>query len=106
MEFDWNNPPFNLNSSLSIKDIEESFEDPFAVRLLPDSSRFAVQSRSFNLGMSANGMGVFSLYRTNGKSVRIIFARLFEPEERFFYQRKINQALNNQDQSFHSFQAK
>jgi hypothetical protein len=28
---------------------------------------------------------------------------LFEPEERFFYQRKLNQALNNQD---HSFQAK
>src|SRR6266704_2901814 len=93
MEFDWNNPPFSLNSSLSIKDIEESFEDPFAVRLLPDSSRFAVQSRSFNLGMSANGMGIFSLYRTNGKSVRIIFAR-------FFYHRRLNQALNNQDQSF------
>src|SRR6266851_3854339 len=103
MEFDWNNPPFSLSNSLNIKDIEESFEDPFAVRLLPDSSRFAVQSRSFNLGMSANGMGIFSLYRTNGKSVRIIFARLFEPEERFFYQRKLNQALNNQD---HSFQAK
>jgi len=103
MEFDWNNPPFNLNSSLSIKDIEESFEDPFAVQLLLNFSRFSVQSPSFSLGMSANGMGVFSLYRTNGKSVRIIFARLFEPEERFFYQRKLNQALHNQD---HSFQAK
>ncbi len=100
MEFDWNNPPFNLNSSLDIKEIEESFEDPFAVRLLPDASRFAVQSRSFNLGMSASGIGIFSLYRTNGRSVRIIFARMFEPEERFFYQRKLNQALGNQEQSF------
>ena len=41
MDFDWNNPPFNLNSAINIKDIEESFEDPFAVRLLPDSPRFA-----------------------------------------------------------------
>ena len=56
MEFDWNNPPFNLNSSLSLKGIEESFEDPFAVRLLPDSRRFAVQARFFNLGMSASGV--------------------------------------------------
>ncbi len=96
MEYDWNNPPFNLSSSLNIKDIEESFEDPFAVRLLPDSSRFAVQARYFNLGISANGTGVFSVYRTNGKSIRVIFARPFESEEKFFYQRKLNQTLNSQ----------
>src|SRR5260370_29976008 len=96
MEFDWNNPPFNLNISLSIKDIEESFEDPFAVRLLPDSSRFAVQSRSFNLVMSANGMGAFSLYRTNAKSVRIIFPRMVEARERFLYTPKLYQAPTNQ----------
>ena len=96
MEYDWNNPPFNLSSSLNIKDIEESFEDPFAVRLLPDSSRFAVQARYFNLGISANGTGIFSVYRTNGKSIRVIFARPFESEEKFFYQRKLNQTLNSQ----------
>ncbi len=95
MDFDWNNPPFNLSSSLSIKDIEESFEDPFAVRLLPDSPRFSVQARYFNLGMSAAGTGVFSVYRTNGKVFRIIFARPFESEERLFYERKVNRLLNN-----------
>ncbi len=94
MEFDWSNPPFSLSSAVNIKDIEESFEDPFAVRLMPDSSRFAAQSRYFNLGMSAGGQGIFSVYRTNGKSVRIIFARPFEPEEKYFYQRKQTQALN------------
>ena len=96
MDFDWNNPPFNLNSSLSIQDIEESFEDPFAVRLMPDTSRFAAQARYFNMGTAAGGSGVFSVYRTNGKSVRVIFARPFEPEERFLYQRKMNQALSAQ----------
>jgi uncharacterized protein len=94
MEFDWTNPPFNLSNSLTLKGIEESFEDPFAVRLLPDSPRFAVQARFFNLGVSADGQGIFSVYRTNGKIFRIIFARPFESEERFFYQRKTSQALS------------
>jgi uncharacterized DUF497 family protein len=93
MEFDWNNPPFNLDSSLTLQEIEESFEDPFAIRLLPDSSRFSVQARFFNLGVSTGGVGIFSVYRTNGKQVRVIHARPFAPEERFFYQRKVDQAL-------------
>ena len=93
MDFDWNNPPFNLDASLRLQEIEESFEDPFAVRLLPDSPRFNAQARYFNLGMSANGTGIFTVYRTNGKQARIIFARKFEAEEQFFYQRKLNAAL-------------
>ena len=94
MEFDWKNPPFALESSLTEREIEESFEDSFAIRLLPDSARFAVQARFFNLGMSAGGVGVFSVYRTNGKQVRVIHARPFQPEERFFYQRKMDQTLS------------
>jgi uncharacterized DUF497 family protein len=94
MEFDWNNPPFDIGSSLTQREIEESFEDPFAIRLLPDSPRFSVQARFFNLGQTANGDGVFSVYRTNGKLIRVIFARAFQPEERFFYQRKMEQTLS------------
>src|SRR5689334_15218743 len=96
MEFDWNNPPFD-ESSLTQREIEESFEDPFAVRLLPDSTRFGVQARFLNLGMSAGGTGIFSIYRTNGTQVRLIYARMFQPEERFFYQRKMDQTLNAGD---------
>ena len=94
MEFDWNNPPFALDGSLTQREIEESFEDPFAIRLLPDSTRFAVQARFFNLGMSAGGIGIFSAYRANGRLVRVIYARPFESEERFFYQRKMDQMLS------------
>jgi hypothetical protein len=94
MEFDWNNLPFEWDSSLTPRDVEESFEDPFAVRLLPDSSRFSAQARYFNLGKSASGLGVFSVYRTNGKQVRVIRARLFAAEEQFFYQRKLDQILS------------
>ena len=93
MEFDWNNTSVSLDSSLTQREIEESFEDPFALRVLPDSPRFSVQARFFNLGMSAGSVGVFSVYRTNGKQIRVIYARLFEPEERFFYQRKVDQTL-------------
>ena len=93
MEFDWSNPPFECSGSLTPRDIEESFEDPFALRLLPDSPRFSVQARYFHLGRSAAGLGVFCVYRTNGKQVRVILARPFMPEEQFFYQRKLDQSL-------------
>ena len=93
MEFDWNNTPFELGGSLTQREIEESFEDPFAIKLLPDSPRFSVQARFFNLGMAAGGDGIFSVYRTNGKQIRVIHARVFQPEERFFYQRKMDQTL-------------
>ncbi len=93
MEFDWNNVSFEFGS-LTPQEVEESFEDAFAVRLLPDSPRFGVQARFFNLGMTAGGIGIFSVYRTNGRQVRVLQARPFEPEERFFYQRKMEQTLS------------
>ena len=93
MDFDWNNVPFNLDRAINLQEIEESFEDPFAVRLLPDSPRFSTQARFFNLGVSSAGSGVFSVYKTNGKQVRVVFARLFQPEDQFFYQKRLNQAL-------------
>lgn len=93
MEFDWNNPPFALDGSLTVRDIEESFEDPFAAKLLPDSARFGVQARFFNLGRSGSGRGIFSVYRTNGRSIRVICAREFTGQEEYFYQRKLRQTL-------------
>jgi hypothetical protein len=93
MEFDWNSSSFD-DSSLTQREIEESFEDAFAIRLLPDTPRFSAQARFFNLGMSAAGIGIFSVYRTNGRLVRVLHARQFEPEERFFYQRKMEQTLS------------
>lgn len=95
MEFDWNDPPFAFEGSLTARDIEESFEDPFAVRLLPDSPRFAVQSRYFNLGRAASGAGIFSVYRTNGRQVRVICARGFSESEEYFYQRRLKLNLES-----------
>jgi uncharacterized DUF497 family protein len=94
MEFDWNNLPFEPDGSISMIGIEESFEDPFAIRLLPDSSRFGVQARFFNLGKSAAGQGLFSVYRTNGKVIRVILSRPFSEAESYFYQRRMTQSLS------------
>lgn len=94
MDFDWNNAAFEMRDSLNQREIEESFEDPFAVKLLPDTPRFSAQSRYFNLGISSSGQGIFSVYRTNGKLMRVIFARPFTAEERFFYQKKSNALLS------------
>ena len=93
MDFDWNSPPFEWNSSLSAREVEESFEDPFLIRLLPDSDRFSAQARYFNLGRSAAGLGIISIYRTNGKQIRVLYARSFLPEEEFFYERRAKQML-------------
>ncbi len=93
MEFDWNNLPFELDGSIATSAIEESFEDPFAIRLLPDSARFGVQARFFNLGKSAAGQGLFSVYRTNGKVIRVILSRPFSETEAYFYQRRMSQSL-------------
>jgi len=93
MEFDWNSPAFEFEESLSHRDVEESFEDPFAVRLLPDSPRFAAQTRYFNLGKSSSGVGLFSVYRANGKVLRVVLSRPFTAEENFFYQKKMSTQL-------------
>ncbi len=93
MEFDWSSSTSQLGGSLTQQEVEESFEDPFAVKLLPDSPRFTAQARFFSLGRTVSGKGVFAMYRTNGRQIRVIMARPFEPEESFFYERKVSQAL-------------
>jgi len=45
--------------------------------------------------VSAGGAGIFTVYRTNGKSVRVVHSRPFDPEEKFFYQRKVTQAVGS-----------
>jgi len=85
MEFDWIDAPFPL-TELTPKEIEESFEDPFSLRLLPDLAEG--DARYFNLGKSAAERGIFSVYWSDGKKYRVILAREMTPEEGTFYDRK------------------
>jgi uncharacterized DUF497 family protein len=86
MEFDWSSPVFNT-SVTPLQEIEEAFEDPFSIRLLPDDSAGGT-SRYCLLGRALGGLGIFAVFRTDGKSYRVIAARPMSEEEEAFYERK------------------
>ena len=90
MEFEWS---LYKSTKLSQDEIAESFEDPFSLRLLPDSPRFAVQNRFFSLGNSSRGTGIFAVYTSTGKVVRVVAARVMTEEESYFYERKSKESL-------------
>jgi uncharacterized DUF497 family protein len=85
MEFDWLEAPFDLKA-LTPRAIEESFEDPFSLRLLPDYAHG--EARYFNLGRAADGRAIFSVFWTDGKGFRVIAARLMTKDEENFFERK------------------
>lgn len=85
MEFDWLDAPFDLKA-LTPRAIEESFEDPFSLRLLPDFDDG--ETRFFNLGRSTEGRAIFSVFWTDGKTVRVIAARPMTRDEENFFERK------------------
>lgn len=87
MEFDWIGAAFDL-TQLPPKDIEESFEDPFALKLLPDTQNESGEVRYYQLGKSLQGKPVFSVFWTDGKRYRVVFARLMTPSEHDFFERK------------------
>ncbi len=91
MEFDWSDPPFNPKDAPTAREIEEAFEDPFSLRLFPDSSRFSRESRAFCLGRTLTGRGLFSVYRSDGKRIRVIASRSMTEEEDYFYDRKVSE---------------
>ena len=86
MDFDWLDAPFDLKA-IPPKEIEESFEDPFSLRILPDSANESA-ARYFNLGKSMAGRPIFTVFWTDGKSYRAIFAREMTGEEVHFYDRE------------------
>jgi uncharacterized DUF497 family protein len=87
MEFDWIDADLK-RLKVPPKDIEESFEDPFALKLLPDDRAEDAAARYYGLGKSLNGLGVFSVFWTDGKKFRVICARPMSEIEGDFYERK------------------
>ena len=87
MEFDWLDSPFDLRK-VAPNEIEESFEDPFSIRLLPETEENHGNARYFNLGKSVGERYLFSVFWTDGKQYRVVLARDMAPEEVSFYQRK------------------
>lgn len=91
MEFDWLDCPFDLRK-ITPKEVEESFEDPFSIRLMPEGAEGSEHARYFNLGKSVGDRGIFTVFWTDGKRYRAIAARDMAPEETAFYERKNSEA--------------
>lgn len=91
MDFDWLDVPFDLKK-ISPAEIEETFEDPFCLRLMPDSEK-AGENRYFNLGKSSGNRPLFSVFWTDGKRYRVLLSRDMTPEELNFYERKNTEYL-------------
>jgi uncharacterized DUF497 family protein len=87
MDFDWIDPPFDIRK-VSPKEIEESFEDPFSLRMLPEFDSGERAARYLCLGRTLANRGLFSVFWTDGKSFRVICARDMTAEESAFYDRK------------------
>jgi uncharacterized DUF497 family protein len=90
MEFEWT---LYQSGELTPEEVAESFEDPFSLRFLPDSHRFSTQNRFFSLGCSNEGKGIFAVYSSTGKIVRVVVARPMTEEESYFYERKSKENL-------------
>jgi uncharacterized protein len=94
MEFDWINELENL-SGVTAKEVEETFEDPFSIRLLPDTDDVpANEARYFILGKSISGRGIFTVFWTDGKRYRVILARPMTEAENAFFERKTADLIN------------
>jgi len=90
MEFDWTRfDPLGITK----KEIEESFEDPFGIRLMPDIEEAeGREPRYFNLGRAISPAPLFTVFWTDGKIYRVIFSRRMTTDEEGFYDRKNSEA--------------
>jgi len=92
MEFDWTETAF-VPEGISLKEIEETFEDPFSIRMMPELDEVeGHEARYFILGRAISNRPVFSVFWTDGKRYRVIFSRLMSPEEETFFDRKNSEA--------------
>jgi len=87
MDLDLIDVQFDLRS-IKPRELEEAFEDPFAVRFLPDAERGDGATRFFALGRTVADRHLFCAFSTDVKTARVVAAREMSETERKFYDRK------------------
>ena len=87
MEFDWLDIAIDT-TKIAPRELEEAFEDPFSIRVLPESPYGDDESRFILLGRTLSSRSLFAVFWTNGKRVRVIAAREMTELESNFYDRR------------------
>ena len=90
MDFDWS---LYSTPETPPAEVQESFEDPFCLRILPGAGTMAEHSRFLCLGKCFSGKSLFSLYSSDGKKMRPVASRPMTEAESYFYERKAKEAL-------------
>ena len=88
MELDFTDTPFDTKA-IKPHEIEEVFEDPFSIRLLPDKERADGEARFYLVGKTIGSRGLFLAFWSNGKKARVVSARDLVAEEDAYYERKL-----------------
>ncbi len=86
MELELTDSPIDLKATTP-RELEEIFEDPFAIRLLPDADRADGESRFYMLGRTVQDRHLFLSFWTDGKRARVFAAREMTDGELRFYHR-------------------
>ncbi|MEJ6571951.1 MAG: BrnT family toxin [Akkermansiaceae bacterium] len=86
MELELTDSPIDLKATMP-RELEEIFEDPFAIRLLPDADRADGESRFYMLGRTVQDRHLFLSFSTDGKKASVYAAREMTDGELRFYQR-------------------
>ncbi len=89
MDFDWS--IYDEARCAPCQAVEECFEDPFSLRLMPDLPGGG--HRFFCLGQDTASRHWLVVYDANGKQGRVIFSREMTGGERSFYERKLREGL-------------
>lgn len=88
MEFDWTHSAGAVGD-IPAKEVEESFEDPFSIRIMPELDQIGGrEARYFILGRSISNRAILSVFWTDGKRYRVVFSRAMTADEEAFYDRK------------------
>ena len=86
MELDLTDSTIDLKATTP-RELEEIFEDPFAIRFLPDEERADGEARYYALGRTVQDRHLFIAFSTNGKLARVFAVRDMTDTETRFYQR-------------------
>jgi uncharacterized DUF497 family protein len=88
MELDFTDASFDTKD-IKPHEIEEVFEDPFSIRLIPDNEREDGEVRFYLLGRTIGNRGLFLAFWTNGKNARVAAARELAVDELAYCDRKL-----------------